>query len=300
MRRLIPWGGVALLLAACTIPPPASPETPPATRPQNPAPPQAPAPPQGKVAGILFLTGPETLEAGQTATLKGRAMLPAGSQLDGLVVQAANPAPAPTPRSYFGGGYGATPTSVTYDLQVSAKVPDPEAPVAPVDFSLPFTPPTAGTYHLQLHPRRLTIQVSGARWTSGGLGRPSPAPSPQSEMWGELGPAEFPADEPILGNPRLVERRITSVTAPASARVGQPVSMTARFWTSGLGKTAVDAYVEGNQVRVMGLSLPDSRELMGPIPQQVEVQFSVVLPERRLYSVVSGKGEGGYASINAY
>lgn len=300
MRRLIPWGGVALLLAACTIPPPASPEPPPATRPQNPAPPQAPAQPQSKVAAILFLTGPETLEAGQTATLKGRVLLPAGSHLDGLVAQAASPAPAPTPSSIFGGGYSPTPPSTTYDLQVSAKVPDPEAPLAPHDFSLPFTPPTAGTYHLQLNPRRLTIQVSGVRWTSGGLGRPNPTPSPMPEMWGELGPAEFPADEPVLGHPKLVERRITSVEGPASARVGQRVQLTARFWTNGLGKAAVDAYVEGGQVRVTGLSLPDPRGLIGPIPQQVEVPFSVVLPERRLYTVVSGKGEGSYATLNAY
>ncbi|MNT82986.1 hypothetical protein D3C72_2227930 [compost metagenome] len=115
-----------------------------------------------------------------------------------------------------------------------------------------------------------------------------------------LKPTAFPAEEALLGNPNLVKRPITSVQFPTSARVGQRVQMIARFWTNGLGKTSVDAYVQDGQIRVTGLSMPDKRVVMGPIPQQVEVPFSVLMTERGLHALVSGEGEGSYGSLNVY
>jgi hypothetical protein len=251
------------------------------------------------LAPILFLTGPDTMTAGQTATLVGRAMLPAGSMVTGLDVQSLDPSPAPSPSSPFGGGFGRTGT-YAYTLKAEAQVPDPDAADVPVDFEIPFTPPSAGTYHLNLQPRSYSVMVSASRGTSSGWPRPSgpsPAPSPMPELWGLLKPATLPADAALLGNPSLVQRQLTSVQLPSSARVGQRVQMVARFWTNGLGKTAVDAYVDGQQIRVTGLSMPDARAVMGPIPQEVQVPFSVLVTERGHYSVVSGIGEGSYGAI---
>ncbi len=299
MRRLLPWGLAAAVLAACQFTPPAAPPSPPATQSPVPGPPDFPPDPRTVLAPLLFLSGPDTMEAGQTATLKGRAMLPAGSQVVGLDVQSLAPSPTPTPRSPFGGGFG-TPAPITYTLRAEADVPHPDAAETPVDFEVAFTPPSAGTYHFDLQPRRLSIMVSAARGTAGTWPRPgaaSPAPSPMPELWGSIKPAAFPADEALLGNPKLVSRQITSVQLPTSARVGQRVQMVARFWTNGLGKSSVDAYVQDRQIRVTGLSLPDTRAVMGPIPQQVEVPFSVLMTERGLYTVISGMGEGSYGTI---
>jgi len=296
MRRLLPWGLAAAVLAACQVSPPAAPPSPPETQPPVSVFPDSPAP-RTVAMPILFLTGPDTVEAGQTVTLTGRAMLPAGSEVVGLDVQSLTPSPAPTSGSPFGGSFGGS-TSFTYALRAEALVPNPDASKVPVDFEIPFTPPAAGTYYMELQPRRYAIMVSAPRRTSGGWGA-SPAPSPVPELWGMVMPAAIPADEPVLGNPKLVERQITSVQLPTSARVGQRIQMVARFWTNGLGKTAVDAYVDGQQIRVTGLSMPDTRAVMGPIPQQVEVPFTVLLTQRGLYSVVSGVGEGSYGTINA-
>lgn len=299
MRRLLPWGLAAAVLAACQVSPPAAPPSPPATQPPVQVVPDSPPDPRVVLAPILFLTGPDTMTAGQTATLQGRAMLPAGSTVTSLDVQSLEPSPAPTSSSPFGGGFGRTST-YAYMLKAEAQVPDPSAAEVPVDFEFPFTPPSAGTYHLDLQPRRYSVMVSSSRSTSGGWPRPSgpsPAPSPVPELWGLLKPATLPADEALLGNPSLVTRQLTSVQMPSSARVGQRVQMIARFWTNGLGKTAIDAYVDGQQIRVSGLSMPDTRAVMGPIPQQVEVPFSVLLTERGHFSVVSGVGEGSYGAI---
>jgi hypothetical protein len=224
-------------------------------------------------------------------------MLPSGSEVIGLDVQSLDPSPSPTPGSLFGGSLGGSST-FTYSLRAEALVPHPEAAKEPFDFEIPFTPPTAGTYHLELQPRRYAIMVTAPRRTSGGWGT-SPSPAPVPELWGMLRPTAIPADEAVLGNPKLVERQITSIQMPTSARVGQRIQMVARFWTNGLGKTSVDAYVEGQQIRVTGLSMPDTRAVMGPIPQQVEVPFTVLLTTRGLYSVISGTGEGSYGTINA-
>lgn len=297
MRRLLPWGLAAAALAACQFPQPAAPPSPPATQPTVQPVPGAQAP-RTVLSEILFLMGPDTLEAGQTATLLGRAMLPAGSEVLSLDVQASAPSPSPTPRSPFGATTGVT-SAFLYTLRAEADVPDPRAPKAPKDFELPFTPPTAGLYHLDLGERRQTILVGAGRRTSSWPGTGT-SPDPLPELWGLLRPAALPDDQPVLGHPELVPRAITSVQMPTSARAGQRVQMVARFWTGGLGKTAVDAYVQDRQIRVTGLSLPDKRAVMGPIPQQVEVPFSVFLAERGLYSVISDRGEGGFGQLNVY
>lgn len=297
MRRLLPWGVAAAVLAACQTSPPAAPPSPPETQPQVPAPhPDA----QTVSAPILFLQGPDAMVAGTTAKLLGRTMLPEGSELVALDVRAPDVQPTPKPLTPFGGGYSPA-TSQTYILQATARIPNPDAAKKPFDFELPFTPPTAGTYHLDMQGRRYSVMVSAARATSSWpRPTPNPSPSPMPELWGMLTPTAIAEDEPVLGSPGLVERPITAVQLPASARVLQRVQMTARFWTSGLGKTAVDAYVVGQQVRVTGLSMPDSRAVMGPIPQQVQVPFSVLFTEPGLYTVVSGTGEGSYGTINVY
>lgn len=299
MRRLLPWGLAAAVLAACQISPPAAPPSPPDT--QHPVP-VVPDDSDSRLvsAPLLFLTGPDTVEAGQTATLMGRAMLPAGSQIVDVEVQSLDPTPSPSPSSRLGGGFGSTPTSShRYSLLARAKVPHPEATKLPVDFEIPFTPPAAGTYYMELNPRRYAIMVTAARRTSSTPGA-SPAPSPIPEPWGVPKAVSFPADEAILGNPKLIERQITGIQLPTSARIGQRIQMVARFWTNGLGKNAVDAYVDGQQIRVTGLSMPDTRAVMGPIPQLVEVPFSVLLTERGMYSVISGMGEGSFGTISAY
>lgn len=296
MRRLLPWGLAAAVLAACQSTPPAAPPTPPAMQPSVPASEELPAP-RSVLASILFLSGPDTMAAGETVPLKGRVMLPAGSHVLGLDVQAQNPSPSPTPRTSF----GLPSTVVTYVLRAEAEVPHPDAPETPHDFEVPFTPPSAGTYHLDLQPRRITLFVTVPRSTTSWprLGA-SPSPTPMPELWGVLTPTSFPEDVPLPGTPDVITRPITSIVFPASARAGQRVQMTARFWTNGLGKASVDAYWDGQKIRVIGLSLPDRRAVAGPIPLQVEVPFSVLVPERGTYPIVASEGEGAYGSLNVY
>lgn len=280
---------------------------------EPPAPPAAPAqsPDAGRrpdssayrrqLVDLTILSGPLTMPPGSTQPLTARVMVPPGTRALGL---------------------SATPSSDAFTQTLKLEV---EAPVAagnpvPLEVQLPFTPPQSGVYYLDGE-RRFAIQafaagagplggagsfLDGARYdgayqpTRSSVSPAATASEPPAPMWGPVSVLSSLTGGAVRGNPKVVERSVTSVEGPQYGQRGQRLSWKAALWSTGNSVVRPDVQERGSELQVTALLAPaPETPIKAPLPIETSTTFSWVFKDRGQYRIVTREGVTlGYVTIN--
>lgn len=314
MKRFVALSALALMAAGCQAgPPSASPNPGPA--PHSPTAPHSPVAAQADYSDqkvdMILVNAPQTMTAGKTDVLTARLMVPAGTQVVGVV---------PT----------ASQDGFTYSLQMEVKEPAGASAPQPLDVQIPFTPSAGGTYFFNLADNhRFAVQVSpstgygfGSPGTGFGNTQPSFLDQGNAYSWGAYTPGGAPTTPPggstspssvdsssttpifgaavplssltsgaVLGNPNVSERKIIAVQGPNYGEHGQYLTWTGRLWTAGTGPIQPDIVQNGNELKVMALIAPaDQEPISVPMPREATMTFSYDFQTAGAYRIVSGDG----------
>lgn len=306
MKRFVALSALALIAAGCQAgPPSASPHPGPAQNP--PTAPHSPVAAQAdysdRKVDMILVNGPLTMTAGKTEVLTARLMVPAGTQVVGVV---------PT----------ASKDGFTYSLQMEVKEPAGTGAPQPLDVQIPFTPNAGGTYFFDLAGNhRFAVQVNpgtgygfgntqpsfldqgsayawgaytpgGARTPQAGSTTPSSVDSSSnSPIFGSAVPISSLTAGAVLGNPNVSERKIVALQGPTYGEHGQYLTWTGRLWTAGTGPIQPDIVQNGNELKVMALIAPaDQEPISVPMPREATMTFSYNFQTAGEYRIVSGDG----------